>query len=152
MNRLMKGKVPSGVYCPVCDSEMIYVNHSCNVHPFGLVCNRVELHDKIVNGVNFRGEIVVHFVSVDELRLKFSNVFGLFLAGGEILPFKVRRVNWADGSYFIVRKVVVGVLGSGGALCPEAFGCFINKRSRACDVKLSKLARANCYEWVKVDE
>jgi hypothetical protein len=150
LGSFMKGKVSSGVFCSVCGSEMVYINHGGGCFRLCLVCAHVELHDKIVDGVNFHGKSVFRLVSDEELRLKFSNVLGLFLVGGEVLPFKVRRVSWADGSYFIVRKVVVRAFGLGGVLCGEAFGCFLDKRSRACDVRLRKLGRADCYEWVRV--
>lgn len=141
-------RVSSGVFCSVCGSEMVYMNHCASCHKICLVCTHVKLHNKTIGGVDFTGEVVIRFVSDEEFRVRFANVFGLFLAGGEVVPFKVKRITWGRGSYFIVRKVVFKVVN--GKLVGEAFGCFLDRQSKACGLKLSKLSRAGCYEWVEV--
>lgn len=58
----------SGHYCPICGSELVPVKYSGKERHFlalmergdfcgFLGCIRVDLHDKVVNGVNYRGKV-----------------------------------------------------------------------------------------------
>lgn len=140
----MKGKVSSGVFCSVCRSEMVYINHARGCLELVLVCTHGELHGKI------NGGSVTQLVSHEHFRSRFWNVLELYLGGGLVVPFKVRRVSWADGAYFVILEVVQ-VVGSGGVHF-EFYGFFVNRqRSDEGGVESSRLNRAECCEWVRVE-
>lgn len=60
-----------GFFCPICGSELVVVKY-CGKKPDLLVlikskgfccllgCLHVKLHDKVVNGVNYRGKVFIH--------------------------------------------------------------------------------------------
>lgn len=82
-----------------------------------------------------------------------ENVFELWLKGGKVLPFKVRRCSWSVYSAFIVRRVVfsranLDYFEKTGELYGRAFGDSIGKYPE-CNVELSCAGR---FEWARVDE
>ena len=85
--------------------------------------------------------------------LVWKNVFQLWLEGGKVLPFVVRRWSWSDYSSFVVKRVEISAkdwdnFARTGKLYGKAYGDFVG-RVRGCDIQLDC---AGCYEWVRVEE